>query len=136
MKPLRLIACIMSFLTGAGILLQWLLVWSGRFPVADSVPGFRNYFLSFALADLWLILTAFLTGAFLLLKDRRARLSGMALGSAMLFFGLYALLYDLNTGLFFDFSSGELFGKAVTFYNLLAGTLFMVLSWKAGGLSN
>jgi hypothetical protein len=122
--------CFLSLATGSGILLQWILVWSGAFPVAESVPGFRNYFLSFVVADLWLVAVAFMTGAFILLKDPKALLFGVALGSAMVFFGLYALTYDLNTGLLFDFSAGELFGKAVTVYNLLAGLLFMVLSWR------
>jgi hypothetical protein len=48
----------------------------------------------------------------------------------MVFFGLYALLYDWNTGVLFDFSAGELFGKCVTIYNILAGLLFIFLSWK------
>lgn len=130
MKKSQTFVCVLSFLTGAGILLQWILIWSGRFPVEESVPGFRNYFLSFQLADLWLILLAFLTGTFILLKNPKALLFGIALGSAMVFFGLYALLYDLNTGLFYDFSAGELFGKFVTFYNILAGLVIMRLSWK------
>jgi len=129
-KASRILICVLSFLTGAGILLQWILVWSGRFPVTESVPGFRNYFLSFVAADLWLTIAAFLTGIFVLLKDPRALLFGVALGSAMVFFGLYSLLYDLNTGLLFSFAAGELFGKAVTLYNILVGFLFMFLSWK------
>jgi hypothetical protein len=129
-KASRVWVCVLSYLTGAGILLQWILVWSGLFPVADNVPGFRNYFISFAAADLWLIIAAFLAGTFILRKDPRALLFGAALGSAMVFFGLYSLLYDLNTGLLFNFSVDELFGKAVTFYNILAGVLFMYLSWK------
>jgi hypothetical protein len=126
----RILVCILSFLTGAGILFQWILVWSGRFPVTESVPGFRNYFLSFAAADLWLIIAAFMTGIFILLKDPKALLFGISLGSAMVFFGLYSLLYDLNTGLLFNFSAGELFGKIVTLYNIIVGFLFMFLSWK------
>jgi hypothetical protein len=129
-KASRVLVCVLSFLTGAGILIQWILVWSGRFPVTESVPGFRNYFLSFVAADLWLTLAAFMTGTFILLKDPRALLFGVALGSSMVFFGFYSLLYDLNTGLLFSFAAGELFGKAVTLYNILAGFLFMFLSWK------
>jgi len=102
----------------------------GKFPVDESVPGFRNYFLSFQAADLWLILLAFLTGIFIILKNPKAVLFGIGLGSAMVFFGLYALLYDLNTGLFFNFSTSELFGKCVTFYTIFASLLFMFLSWK------
>ncbi|MGA9399211.1 MAG: hypothetical protein WBV22_13255 [Anaerolineaceae bacterium] len=130
MKKSRVFLCVLSFFSGAGILLQWIMVWTGNFPVEDSVPGFRNYFLSFQAADLWLILLAFMTGIFILLKNQKSLLFGIALGSAMVFFGLYALLYDLNTGLFFNFSASELFGKAVTFYNILAGLLVIYLSWR------
>jgi hypothetical protein len=122
--------CFLSLATGAGILLQWTMVWVGAFPVLVSVPGFRNYFLSFVAADLWLVVASVLTGVFIFLNDAKALLFGVALGSAMVFFGLYALAYDFNTGLLFDLSAGELFGKAVTLYNLLAGLLIMVLSWR------
>ena len=130
MRSSRVVVCVLSFLTGAGIIVQWILVYSGLFPVTESVPGFRNYFLSFAAADLWLILAAFMTGTFILLRDQRALLSGVALGSAMVFFALYSLMYDLNTGLLVSLSADELFGKGVTLYNLVAGILFMLLSWK------
>jgi hypothetical protein len=130
MKESRVFLSVLSFLTGVGILFQWILVWTGYFPVEESVPGFRNYFLSFQVADIWLILLAFLTGIFSIKRDPKALLFGIALGSAMVFFGLYALLYDLNTGLFFNFAAGELFGKFVTFYNILAGLLFVFLGWK------
>ena len=130
MKASRAWTGVLSLSTGSGILLQWILVWSGAFPVTESVPGFRNYFLSFVGADLWLVVASFMTGAFIFRKDPRALLFGVALGSAMVFFGLYALVYDFNTGLLFDFSAGEWFGKAVTFYNLIVGVLLMVLSWR------
>ena len=130
MKTSRVVTCILSFLTGGGILLQWIFVWFGKFSVDESVPGFRNYFLSFQAADLWLILLAFMTGTFIILRNPKALLFGIALGSAMVFFGLYSLLYDLNTGLFFNFSASELFGKCVTFYNIFVGLLFISLSWK------
>lgn len=130
MKASKAWVCFLSLATGSGILLQWILVWTGAFPVVESVPGFRNYFLSFVAADLWLVMASLMTGVFVLRKDPRALLFGVALGSAMVFFGLYALAYDFNTGLLLDLSAGELFGKIVTLYNLLVGALIMVLSWR------
>ena len=130
MKATQKTSCTLSILTGSGILFQWILVWVGIISVDESIPGFRNYFLSFQVADLYLVLLAFLTAAFVILRDQKALLFEIALGSAMVFFGLYSLLYDLNTGLFFDFSIGELFGKFVTFYNILVGLLFIILGWK------
>lgn len=47
----------------------------------------------------------------------------------MIFFSLYAFMYDLNTGLLTNVTADELFGKAVTLYNFLGGVVFMVLSW-------
>ena len=123
---------VLSVLTGTGILAQWILVWTGVFPVAETVPGFRNYFLSFAVADMWLVGAAFMTAALTARRDPRALVFGVALGSAMVFFGLYALMYDLSIGVLFSLAPGELFGKAVTLYNLVAGVVFMVLSWKVG----
>ena len=133
MSASRAWVCFLSLATGACVLLQWTMVWLGAFPVLESVPGFRNYFVSFVAADLWLVVTSVLTGVSIYLNDAKAVLFGVALGSAMVFFGLYALAYDFNTGLLFDLSARELFGKAVTLYNLLAGSLIMVLSWRDRG---
>lgn len=126
MKISQLIVCLMSFLTGFGILSLWILVWLDVFPVEDKVPGFRNYFMSFQLADIWLVVNAILTGTFILLKRPTMILSGISLGSAMVFFGLYSFLYDWNTKLLFDFSTEELLGKLITFYTIIGGMFFII----------
>lgn len=117
MRSSRAWICFLSLATGSGIILQWILVWSGAFPVSESVPGFRNYFLCFVAADLWLVVASFMTGTLLLLKDPRALLFGRAHVRSQ---------YRPAVRLL----SGELFGKAVTLYNLLVGVLLMVLSWR------
>jgi len=126
MKTSQQIVCLLSFLTGFGILSLWILVWSGIFLVENKIPGFRNYFISFQLADMWLVVNAILTGTFMLLKSSKMIVCGISLGSAMVFFGLYSFLYDLNTKLLFDFSTGELFGKLITIYNIIGGLFFIV----------
>lgn len=118
------------FLTGISIAFQWIMVWTGLFPLEDTVPGYSSYFLAFQLADLWLIFTSMLAGFLLWKKKEIALLFGIAAGSAMIFFGLYALLYDLLTGLFFNLSGGEILGKLVTFVNIVGGILFIIGFWK------
>jgi len=130
MKISQRITCALSFFTGIGILAQWVMVWTGNFPVAESVPGFQNYFLSFVIADIWLVTAALLTSYFIYKKNPKAMLFGIALGSSMLFFGLYSIVYDYNTGLLFNFSLEELFGKIITVYNIVFGFVFMFFSWK------
>ena len=46
-----------SILTSLGVAIQWILLVLGSMVVSEKLPGFRNYFLSFWLADLWLITT-------------------------------------------------------------------------------
>ena len=130
MRTSTILILLLSFLTGTGTLFLWILTWSGLVPVVESVPGFRNYFISFVVADSWLILAAFMTAALPLRKSPRAVFYGVALGSAMLFFGLYVLMYDLNTGLLWRFTVDELFGKVVTIYNIFGGIVLMFLSWR------
>lgn len=130
MRTSQWLFCLLSFLTGFGILLQWILVLYNIFPVEEKISGYRNYFLSFLLADVWLIMSALLTGIYILLKKPKATLFGIILGSSMVFFGLYSFLYDFNTKLLFDFSLPELFGKFVTFYNIIAGLIFIVYFWR------
>lgn len=130
MKKSQQIVCLMSFLTGFGILFLWILIWFGMFPVEEKIPGFRNYFISFLFADMWLVFNAILTGIMMLLKNSKMIVCGISLGSAMVFFGLYSFLYDFNTKLLFDFSMGELFGKFITLYNILGGLFFIVYFGK------
>jgi len=119
--------------TGAGILLQWLLVWVGLFPVVESTPGFRNYFLSFVAADMWMVIAAIGTTWLSLRNDQRAILASVALGSAQLFFGLQALLYDFHTGLLFVTSAAEWFSKGVTISTIVVGLLLMGGAWRSIG---
>jgi len=128
----RFVPCL-SAITGAGILLQWLLVWVGLFPVVESTPGFRNYFLSFVAADMWMVIAAFGTTWLSLRNDQRAILASVALGSALLFFGLQALLYDFHTGLLFVTSAAEWFGKGVTISTIVVGLLLMGGAWRSIG---
>lgn len=130
MKTYSQYFCILSYLTGFGILFTWVLVWIGVFPVEDKIPGFKNYFMSFQITDLWLMVNAFLTGTYILLKNPKSTLFGISLGSSMIFFGLNSFLYDWNTNLLFDFSASELFGKLITIYNVTGGIFFMVYFWR------
>jgi len=100
------------------------------FPVEDTVPGFKNYLLAFQLPDLWLVFTSILTGVSIFKKKEISVFFGIALGSSMLFFGLYALLYDIVTGLILEIKAGEIFGKGVTVYNIVVGIIIMIICWK------
>ena len=65
----------LNLCTGFGITLYWLLVFAGVFPVEEIVPGYKNWFMSFPVADFWIAVCAFLSFKYLKSNDDKAILS-------------------------------------------------------------
>ena len=116
--------------TTFGIMVYWLLVFTNIFKVSELVPGYRNWFMSFPLADGWIAIASLLAFIFLLQGDSRAALFGLLSGSSLIFLGLYALLYGFNTGLIFQLTTDELIEIAIKAYCLSVGTFFIVYFWN------
>ncbi len=130
MKSERTMLSLLLF-TAAGIIIYWALVFLGIFPVTDIVPGYRDWFMSFPLADGWIAACALLAAACLVKGDARASVFGISAGSGMIFLGLYALLYGINTGLLFTLTVDEMIEIAIKLYCLSVGSYFIAHSWKA-----
>ena len=119
----------LTFITTLGIFVYWLLVFAGIFPVTDLVPGYKNWFMSFPLADGWIALTALLSFILLVRGDKKAALFGLLAGSSLIFLGLYALLYGINTGLIFNLNMDEIIEIGIKIYCLSAGPFLIVYFW-------
>jgi len=120
----------LAFFTAIGVIAYWVLVFTGIFPVEELVPGYKNWFMSFPIADLWIAISALLAGIFLLKNNELSIPLGIACGSSLVFLGLYALLYGVNTGLLFMLTVDEIIEIAIKIYCLSVGPLFMVYFWK------
>jgi len=99
-------------------------------PVTELVPGYRNWFMSFPLADGWIALTSLLAFVFLLRGDEKAALFGLLTGSSLIFLGLYALLYGVNTGLIFNLTMDEIIEIGIKVYCLSVGSFFIIYFWN------
>jgi hypothetical protein len=117
-------------LTTLGILSYWTLVFSGTFKVVELVPGYRNWFMSFPLPDGWIAVVSLLAFVFLLQNKERASLFGLLTGSSLIFLGLYALMYGINSGLLFILTRDELIEIAIKIYCLSIGTFLIVYFWN------
>jgi hypothetical protein len=126
MKRLAIGLTLFTFL---GVAAYWLAVFAGWFPVSELVPGYRNWFLSFPLADGWIAVVSLLAFIFLLRGDKRAALCGLLAGSSLIFLGLYALLYGVNTGLLFNLTTDEVIEIAIKVYCLSVGSFFIGYFW-------
>jgi len=116
--------------TTVGIVVYWLLVFTGTFKVAELVPGYKNWFMSFPLADGWIAVLSMLAFIFLLQNNNKAALFGLLTGSSLIFLGLYALLYGINTGLIFNLNMDEIVEIGIKAYCLSIGSFFIVFFWS------
>lgn len=115
--------------TAIGIAAYWGAVFAGMFPVDDLVPGYRNWFLSFPLADGWIALAAIL--AVIVRSSNRGFSATLvsAAGSGMIFLGLYAFTYGFNTGLVYHLTVDEGIEIAIKIYCLSVGAWFVVSAY-------
>jgi len=116
--------------TTLGIVVYWALVFTKVFPVTEIVPGYKNWFMSFPLADGWIAAVSALAFVFLLRGDEKASLFGLLTGSSLIFLGLYALLYGINTGLIFNLTTDEIIEIGIKVYCLTVGSFFIVYFWN------
>lgn len=119
-----------GFFTAAGIVIYWSSVFLGIFKVEEIIPGYTDWFISFPIADLWIAICALLSSIFLLKNDNKAILFGLLAGSSMIFLGLYALLYGINTRLLFNLTTEEIIEIIIKVYCLSVGTISIVYFWK------
>ena len=120
----------LSLFTFAGIALYWSLVFTGVFKVDELIPGYRQWFLAFPLADVWIAVCALLAAIFLLRGNEKAILFGLLMASGLILLGLNALLYGINTGLIFNLTPDEIIEIMIKAYCLSAGSFFIVYFWN------
>lgn len=116
-------------LTAIGIVIYWLLVFSGLFPVEELVPGYTDWFMSFPIADLWIALCSALAAIFLLKRDEKGVLFGVLAGSSLIFLGLYGFAYGYNTGLLFRVTVDQIIEIGIKLYCLSAGSFLIAQLW-------
>jgi hypothetical protein len=127
---MRNLALGLTAFTTLGIVTYWALVFAKIFPVAELVPGYKNWFMSFPLADGWIAIVSMLAFIFLLRGDDKAVLFGLLTASSLIFLGLYALLYGINTGLLFILTTDEIIEICIKIYCLSVGSFFIVHFWN------
>ncbi|HAW50481.1 TPA: hypothetical protein DCX16_06000 [bacterium] len=119
----------LSGFTTVGIVIYWVLVFTGVFKVIEVIPGYRNWFMAFLLADAWIAICSLLTAIFLFLDDEKTVLFGLLTGSSLIFLRLYALLYGITTGLIFHPTTDNIIEILTKLYCLSVGAFFIIYFW-------
>lgn len=118
------------YVTAVGILTYWIAVFSGMFPVVDIVPGYRNWFMSFPMADLWIAAMALLSATAPSSNKPLSTVAMAAAGSGLIFLGLYAFAYGVNTGLVYNVTADEAIEIAIKIYCLTVGGWFVMSAYR------
>jgi hypothetical protein len=133
MNSRKVVISISLFTAVLGIF-YWVSVFSGFFPVEELVPGYRNWFMSFPIADSWMFICAIFATVYALKNHSLVALFAPLTGASMIFLGLYAFTYGVNTGLLFILTTDEIIEIAIKIYCLLAGSMIIYHGWKLGNL--
>ena len=133
MEGMTRVAAALGAFTALAVIAYWALVFAGLFPVTELVPGYRDWFLSFPLADAWIAASGMWLAVAAWRRRPSATAAAAALGSALIFLGLYALLYGATTGLLFHLTADELIEIAVKAYCLTVGAFLVWSSVRGSG---
>jgi hypothetical protein len=80
----------------------------------------------FPAADFWIAVNAILLAVFIKKRDdSKSAVFGLIAASSMIFLGVYALAYGINTGLLFKLTADELIEIAIKIYCLSVGAYFI-----------
>lgn len=116
--------------TSIFVFLYWTLIFTKVFPVNELVAGYIVWFMSFPLADFFIGISSLLSYFNFKKNPKKSGFWGAISGSALIFLGLYALLYGLNTKLIFILTLSEIIEILIKLYCLSVGTFFLLHSWK------
>lgn len=133
MNSKKVVISISLFTAVLGVF-YWISVFSGFFPVEEVVPGYRNWFMSFPIADSWMFVCAILASIYAMKNHSLVALFAPLAGSSMIFLGLYAFTYGVNSGLLFILTINEIIEIIIKIYCLVGGSLMIYHGWNLGNL--
>lgn len=120
-----------GFFIAIGAVGYWTYIFLGFSKVIDIVPGYKNWFMSFPLADSWTATCALLSSIFLLKNNEKSVIFGFFTGSCLIFLALHLFIYEINTGLFFNITVEEIIEIFINIFCLIIGAMYIIYNWKS-----
>jgi len=116
----------LSIFTAIGTIFYWILVFTGVFSLEEIVPGYVTWFMSFPLADFWIVITSTLLAISTKRNNRSAMIvCGLLSASSMIFLALNGLVFGINTGMICMFTVDEVIEIGIKIYFLSVGVFFI-----------
>ncbi len=110
----------------------WIAVLADVFSPDELVPGYRDWFMAFPVADAWIGLWSVLAAFAAWRRHEIARRYALIAGSGLIFLGLYAMSYGIRTGLICRQTLDEYLEIGIKIYCLGAGGFLIVWGLRDG----
>ena len=110
--------------------LYWVLFFTTGAVQSSQDPVYLAFERAFPAADAWLAVAALLCAHGLQRRRPRAVLYGIAAGSAFIYLGLMDVLYDLEHGVYSEFSGEVMIEIAIVAACFLFGPFLMHYVWR------
>jgi len=132
--PRGLTAMMVALWVAAGLdLLYWVLFFATGVVQTSEDPLYLGFERAFPAADAWLGIAAIVCAEGLRRRRGTAVLYGIAAGSAFMYLGLMDMLYDLQHGVYVEFSPEMATEVAIVVCCLVFGPLLMRYVWRHRG---
>lgn len=117
----------LTSMTSVVLIMEWLLILSGIVPLDALEPsrinatGYRTWFMSFSVPDLWIISWCLLSVFSALRNNNSAIPFSMIAGSSMVFLALVTITFYAQNSMLFDLNYYQLFENLAVAWLLMAG---------------
>lgn len=115
----------LNIITTVGIICYWFLIFTGTFRIKEVISGYRNWFMTFILPDLWIATTSILAAILLVQNHKKADIFGLLTGSSLIFLGLSALSYGFITKLIYKKTLENMVEIIIKLYCLISGAFLI-----------
>ena len=130
MIRLRAVAALL-LLTAAGTFAFWLAFFAaGDVVRARDTDVYLAFERSFPAADAWMAVASAAAAIGLLGRRAWATAAGVAAGSALVFLGLIDVTFDVEQGMYAQWSAAVAVEIAINVYCLVVGPFLMLWFWK------
>ncbi|WP_296502405.1 hypothetical protein, partial [Phenylobacterium sp.] len=118
---------VITSITAVVLIAEWLLILGGILPLDELEPsrikviGYRSWFMSFSVPDMWIVICCLLSCYYALHNRINAIVFSMIAGSSMIFLSLVTITFYAQNSMLFDLNYYQLFENLAVVWLLMSG---------------
>ena len=130
---------VITSITAVVLIAEWLLILGGILPLDELEPsrinviGYRSWFMSFSVPDMWIVICCLLSCYYALKNKIKAIVFSMIAGSSMIFLALVTITFYAQNSMLFDLNYYQLFENLAVVWLLMSGAWLIYIGIQRFG---